>query len=95
MKKALYIVLLAVEIFSLFVPVFAILYFHGVLASVLLLLAMAAVYVLLGVRAAKQKKAENEEGLKKTRIITALICPVVWVAFIAYFYYICYALGVI
>ena len=42
-----------------------------------------------------QKKAEDEEGLKKSKIIIALVCPIVWAAFIVYFIYVCTALGVI
>ena len=95
MKKTLYIILLAVESASLFIPLFFILYFNGTLVSVLALAAIAAVYALFGIRAAKQKKAEDEAGLKKTKIFTALVCPVAWVAFIAYFLYVCEALGVI
>ena len=94
MKKTLYIILLVVEAASLFLPLFFVLYFEGLLVSILALAAIAAVYALLGFRARKQKKAEDESGLKKTRIFTALVCPVVWVAFIAYFLYVCYALGV-
>ena len=95
MKKTLYIILLAVEAVSLLFPLFFVLYFEGILTSVLALVAVAAVYALLGFRAAKQKKAEDEAGLKKTRIFTALVSPVAWVAFIAYFIYVSEALGII
>ena len=94
MKKTLYIILLVVEAASLFLPLFFVLYFHGMLVSSLILLAIAGVYAFFGIRASRQKKAEDESGLKKTRIFTALVSPVVWVAFIAYFLYVCEALGV-
>ena len=95
MKKAPYIILLAVEAASLFFPLFFILYLNGMLASVLVFVAIAAVYAFLGMRAAKQKKSEDEAGFKKSKIIIALVCPAIWVAFIAYFFYVCTALGVI
>lgn len=95
MKKALYIILLAVEAASLFFPLFFILYLNGLPVSIIAFLAVAAVYAFLGIRAFKQKKAEDEEGLKKSKIIIALVCPAIWVAFIAYFFYVCTALGVI
>ena len=95
MKKPLYIILLAVEAVSLLFPLFFILYFHGMLVSALLLLAIAGVYAFFGLRASRQKKAEDEAGLKKTRIFAALVSPVVWVLFIIYFLYICEALGVV
>ena len=95
MKKALYIILLAVEAASLFFPLFFILYLNGLLVSIIAFLAVAAVYAFLGIRAFKQKKAGDEVALKKSRIIIALVCPAIWVAFIAYFFYVCTALGVI
>ena len=95
MKKTLYIILLVVEAASLFLPLFFVLYFEGLLVSILALAAIAAVYALLGIRAFKQKKAGDEAGLKKSKIIIALVCPVVWAAFIVYFIYVCTALGVI
>ena len=60
MKKPLYIILLAVEAVSLLFPLFFILYFHGMLVSALLLLAIAGVYAFFGIRASRQKKAEDE-----------------------------------
>ena len=95
MKKALYILLLVIEAASLFLPLFFILYLHEFLVSAIAFLAIAAVYAFLGIRAFKQKKAEDEAGLKKSKIIIALVCPVVWAAFIVYFIYVCTALGVI
>jgi membrane protein implicated in regulation of membrane protease activity len=95
MKKALYIILLGVEAASLFFPLFFILYLNGLLVSVIAFLAIAAVYAFLVIRAFKQKKSEDEAGLKKSKIIIALVCPAIWVAFIAYFFYVCTALGVI
>ena len=95
MKKTLYIILLAVEALSIFLPLFFILYLQRFLASFLALLAVAAIYAFLGIRAAKQKKAGDEAGLKKSKIYIALVCPVIWVAFIVYFFYVCTALGVI
>ena len=95
MKKALYYVLLGLEGITLFFPIFFIFFFHGFLISLLLFLAIAAVYAFLGIRAFKQKQAEDEAGLKKSKIIIALVCPVIWAAFIAYFFYVCEALGVI
>ena len=95
MNKALYILLLVIEAASLFFPLFFILYFHGFLVSVIVLLAIAAVYAFLGICAFKQKKSEDEAGLKKLKIIIALVCPAVWAVFIVYFLYICTALGVI
>ena len=94
MKKALYIILLAVEAASLFFPLFFILYLNGLLVSIIAFLAVAAVYAFLGIRAFKQKKAEDEEGLKKSKIFIALVCPAIWAAFIAYFFYVCAALGI-
>ena len=95
MKKALYYVLLGLEGITMFFPIFLIFFFHGFLISLLLFLAIAAVYAFLGIRAFKQKQAEDEAGLKKSKIIIALVCPVIWAAFIAYFFYVCEALGVI
>ena len=95
MKKALYIVLLVIEALSLIFPLYFLLYFNGILVSALALVVVAAVYAFLGIRAFKQKKAEDEAGLKKSKIIIALVCPVVWAAFIVYFIYVCTALGVI
>lgn len=95
MKKALYIILLAVETLSLFLPLYFVLYFHGVLVSFITFLAFIAIYAFFVIRAVKQKKAGDEAGLKKTRIFAALVSPVIWVAFVGYFYYICAALGVI
>ena len=95
MKKPLYIILLAVEAVSLLFPLFFILYFHGMLVSALLLLAIAGAYAFFGIRASKQKKAGDESGIKQTRIFAALVSPVVWVLFIIYFLYICEALGVV
>ena len=95
MKKALYIILLVIEALSLVLPLYFMLYFHGILGSTLALVAFAAVYAFLGIRALKQKKAGDEAGLKKSKIFIALVCPVIWAAFIAYFLYICEALGVI
>ena len=94
MKKPLYIALLVVEALSLLLPLYFVLFFEGVLVAALALVAVAAIYAIFGFRAAKQKKAEDEAGLKKTRIFTALVCPVVWVAFIVYFISVCMALGV-
>ena len=95
MKKTLYIILLVIEILSLLLPLFFVLYLQGVLACALVFAVIAAVYALLGFRAAKQKKAEDASGLKKSRIFLALVSPAVWVAFIVYFIYVCEALGVI
>ena len=95
MKKALYVILLVAEAASLFIPFFFLLYLQELLVGAIALLAVAAVYAFLGIRAFKQKKAEDEEGLKKSKIIIALVCPAIWVAFIAYFFYVCTALGVI
>ena len=95
MKKTLYIILLGVEAASLFFPLFFILYLNGLLVSVIALLVIAAVYAFLGIRAFKQKKAGDEVGLKKSKIFIALVCPAIWAAFIAYFFYVCAALGVI
>ena len=95
MKKALYILLLVIEAASLFLPLFFILYMNGVAAAAIAFAAVAAVYAFLGIRAFKQKKAEDEAGFKKSKTIIALVCPVIWVAFIAYFFYVCAALGVI
>ena len=95
MKKALYILLLVIEAASLFLPLFFILYLHEFLVSAIAFLAIAAVYAFLGIRAFKQNKAGDEAGFKKSKIIVALVCPVIWVAFIAYFFYVCAALGVI
>lgn len=94
MKKTLYIVLLVVEALSLLLPLYFVLFFEGILTGALVLVAVAAIYALLGFYAAKQKKAENEAGLKKIRIFTALVCPLAWVAFIVYFLSVCIALGV-
>ena len=68
MKKALYILLLVIEAASLFLPLFFILYLHEFLVSAIAFLAIAAVYAFLGIRAFKQKKAEDEAGLKKSKI---------------------------
>ena len=95
MKQALYFCLVILEAISLFVPIFFILYFQELLLSFLVFIAIAAAYVFLGIRAFKQKKAGDEAGLKKSKIFIALVCPVIWAAFIAYFLYICEALGVI
>ena len=95
MKNPLYIALLVVEALSLLLPLYFVLFFEGVLVAALTLVAVAAIYALFGFRAAKQKKAEDEAGFKKTRIFTALVSPAVWVVFIAYFLYVCSALGVI
>ena len=94
MKKALYIILLAVEAASLFIPFFFILYMQELLTGVIALLAVAATYAFLGIRAFKQKRAEDEAGLKKSKIFIALVCPAIWAAFIAYFLYVCAALGI-
>ena len=59
MKKTLYIILLVVEAASLFLPLFFVLYFEGLLVSILALAAIAAVYALFGFRARKQKKAPD------------------------------------
>ena len=95
MKKTLYAILLAIEALSLIIPLFFILYFHGFAVSVIALLVVAAVYAVLVSRAFKQKKAGDEAALKKSRIVIALVCPVIWAVFIAYFFYVCAALGVI
>lgn len=95
MKKALYIVLLVIEALSLIFPLYFILYLDGILVGALALVIIAAVYAFLGIRAFKQNKAGDEAGFKKSKIIVALVCPVIWVAFIAYFFYVCAALGVI
>ena len=94
MKKALYIILLAVEAASLFFPLFLILYLNGLLVSIIAFLAVAAVYAFLGIRAIKQKKAGDEAALKKSKIFIALVCPAIWAVFIAYFLYVCKALGI-
>ena len=94
MKKALYIILLAAEAASLFIPFFFMLYLQELLLGVIAFLAVAAVYAFLGIRAFKQKKAEDEAGLKKSKIFIALVCPAIWAAFIAYFLYVCKALGI-
>ena len=94
MKKALYVILLVAEAASLFIPFFFILYLQELLLGVIALLAVAAVYAFLGIRAFKQKKAGDEVGLKKTKIFIALVCPAIWAAFIAYFLYVCKALGI-
>ena len=94
MKKALYVILLVAEAASLFIPFFFILYLHEFLVSAIAFLAIAAVYAFLGIRAFKQKKAEDEAGLKKSKIFIALVCPAIWAAFIAYFFYVCAALGI-
>ena len=72
MKKALYIILLAVEAASLFFPLFFILYLNGLLVSIIAFLAVAAVYAFLGIRAFKQKKAGDEAALKKSKIFIPL-----------------------
>ena len=61
---------------------------------IIALLAVAAAYAFLGIRAFKQKKAGDEVGLKKTKIFIALVCPAIWAVFIAYFLYVCKALGI-
>ena len=94
MKKALYIILIAVEAASLFIPFFFMLYMQELLTGVIALLVVAATYAFLGIRAFKQKRAEDEAGLKKSKIFIALVCPAIWVAFIAYFLYVCAALGI-
>ena len=95
MKKTLYIILLAVEALSLIIPFMFLIYFQDFLIGGLALLVVAAVYAFLGIRAFKQKKAGDEAALKKSRIMIALVCPVIWAAFIAYFFFICSALGII
>lgn len=95
MKKILYVILLVAEAASLFIPLLFMLYMQELLAGVIALLAVAAVYAFLGIRAYKQKKAGDEAALKKSKIFIALVCPAIWAAFIAYFLYVCAALGVI
>lgn len=95
MKKTLYIILLAVEALSLIIPFMFLIYFQDFLIGGLALLVVAAVYAFLGIRAFKQKKAGDEAAFKKSRIMIALVCPVIWAAFIAYFFFICSALGII
>ena len=94
MKKTLYIGLLVFEAISLLLPLYFVLFLEGILTGVLVFVAVAAIYALLGFYAAKQKKAEDEAGLKKTKVFAALVCPVVWVAFIVYFLSVCIVLGV-
>ena len=95
MKKALYIGLLVIEVIALFIPIFFVLYLGGMLAAAIAFIVAAAIYAFLAIYAAKQKKAGNEAGLKKAKIITALVCPAIYVVFIIYFIYVCEALGVI
>ena len=95
MKKALYIILIAVEAASLFIPFFFMLYMQELLLGVIALLVVTATYAFLGIRAFKQKKAGDEAALKKSKIFIALVCPAIWAVFIAYFLYVCAALGVI
>ena len=94
MKKVLYIILLVAEAASLFIPFLFMLYMQELLLGATALLVIAAVYAFLGIRAIKQKKAGDEAGLKKSKIFIALVCPAIWAAFIAYFLYVCKALGI-